>query len=241
LKFVKHDLKWAYPLTMRDGVDGFCWHHTATKHESVATLHKAHLSFGWAGAFYNLYVDKKGRIHILRPLRFVGCGCRGSYGFVGVCVEGAYHEEKEMPDKQLRACQELHDWLDEEYGRQGHDKHCQMPGNATSCPGKYFPWKAILAGVQKDERPEVTARNIRFPRMRNVRAGWCSVGFRPWLRKMEKHYPKRTTIGKDFILVPEPVKKPWFWHEALVYRAEHEIVFPVPPTRKRIPWWRFKK
>lgn len=245
MKFIKHDFKWAHPLYMRDGLEGFVWHHLAAKRMTPLAIHKLHLSFGWSGAYYNLYVRKDGSVHIMRPLRFVGSGARAANGWMGIVVEGAYHQEKEMPAKQLRACQEVHDWLEEEYGKLPHRRHGQMPGNATSCPGKFFPWKAIMEGVPKDEKPDVTARNIRFPRMTGVKAGWCNVGFRPWLKNMEKHYPKRTTIGKDFILVPEPVKKPWWWDEALEYRAK-KIITVVPaleptPTRKRVPWWRRKR
>jgi hypothetical protein len=231
VKFIKHDFKWAKPLQMRVGFDGTAWHHLAAKTMTPLAIHKLHLSFGWSGAYYCLYIRKNGTVHILRPLRFVCCGCLGSFGLLGVVVEGNYDTEEEMPAAQLRACQEVHDWIDETYGKKPHIPHKQVPNNATACPGRHFPWKAIMEGVPKTTPVALTTSQITFPRMYNVKRGWYTLGFKPWFKKVKKQCPKRVIITRETVQVPVPVKKPWWWEKALEYRASRRIILRAKKRR----------
>jgi len=236
VKIVKHDWKWAYPLSRREGKPQYCnWHHAAAKRLTPAALHRLHLNLGWAGHAYNLYITKNGKVHRGRPMQFCGGGAIGHWSDIGVCLEGNYDVEDEMPEKQLRAAQEVKDWLDERYPGVGHRGHRQVPGNQTACPGKHFPVKAIMAGVPDEVKPlKLTAKNLVIPHTRGVKAGWCSVGFRPWLKRLRKEgHGKRVVIKAERITIPVPDPLPPWWDEMLAWRQAKRVV--VTKTRKRVP------
>jgi hypothetical protein len=196
-----------------------------------------HRSIGYTGIAYHFYVTKDGRIHRGRPMWAMGGHTRGHNDWIGVCAEGAYHLEKEMPPKQLRALQELHDWLEEKRGIETHRRHGDL--NATACPGTFYPWRAVIAGVPEKESPiKLTGQSLTLPRTKGVKAGWCNVGFRPWLKRVEAEHPKRATIGPDSIIIPVPEKLPWWWDEMLQWRKSKQVI--IRP-RKRVPWWRRKR
>lgn len=124
MKIVKHAWRWAYPLTRRIGKPEYVdWHHIAAKTMTPARLHSLHIPDGWAGFPYNLYIRKNGSIHQGRPLPYCGGGALGHWADIGVAVEGNYDVEEEMPAKQLRAAQQVHDYLAERYPGIGHRGH----------------------------------------------------------------------------------------------------------------------
>ena len=53
-----------------------------------------------------------------------------------------------MPKKQLAAGKWLHAYIEKKYGKLKDVRHRDMPGNSTSCPGKYFPFEAITKRVK---------------------------------------------------------------------------------------------
>lgn len=257
MKIIKHKWRWAYPLSRREGKPQYVnWHHAAAKRLSPRGLHKIHLGLGWCGFAYNLYIRKNGKVHRGRPMQFCGGGAKGHWADIGVCLEGNYDVEEEMPEKQLRSAQEVKDWLDDRYPGVGHRGHRQVPGNQTACPGKHFPAKAIMAGVPKDEPQPVklTKRSLTFARQfKPHRAGWYNLGFRPFYQKAKKQgLGKRFAIGRDEVTCPEPVVKAWWWDEAVEAAekltaekkaaAEAAAAGKVPKTRKRPPlFWRFRR
>jgi hypothetical protein len=250
VKIVKHEWKWAYPLSRREGKPQYCnWHHAAAKRLTPAALHRLHLNLGWAGHAYNLYITKNGKIHRGRPMQFCGGGAIGHWADIGVCLEGNYDVEDEMPEKQLRAAQEVKDYLAARYPGIGHRGHRQVPGNRTACPGKHFPYKAIMAGVPEDgpEPVKLTKRSLTFARQHKPhRAGWYNLGFRPFYEKATRQgLGKRFKVGRDEVTCPEPVVKAWWWDEAeaaaAVLAAEKQAAAEaaaagkVTETRKRVP------
>lgn len=257
MKIIKHDWKWAYPLTRRVGKPEYVnWHHAAAKRLTPAALHRLHLNLGWCGFGYNLYITKDGKVHRGRPLQFCGGGAIGHWSDIGVCLEGNYDVEKEMPAKQLRAAQEVKEYLAERYPGIGHRGHRQVPGNKTACPGKHFPWRTIMAGVPRNPTQPVklTKREITFARQfKPHRAGWYNLGFRPFYDKLKKQGDgKRVAIGPDEVTIPEPVEKGWWWDDAVEAAAkltaekraaaEAAAAGKAPKARKRPPlFWRFRR
>ncbi len=248
VKFVTHSWNWAHPLVPRSGrAPGVVWHHAAAKSLTPAALHRLHLRNGWAGIGYHFYVTKDGRVHRGRPLQFMGGHCLGHNDWVGVCAEGAYHVEKSMPPKQLRALQELHDWLEDKHGLTTHRKHGAMPGNSTACPGAFYPFKAVMAGVTKDEpeaaKVKLTNRSVTVRRrFKPHRPGWYSLGVVPFYERCKRQGDgKRWKITPDEVTLPEPVVKGWWWEEAeeaaAELKAEKAALKPTSVTRKRPPFW----
>jgi hypothetical protein len=242
MKVIHHKWKWAYPLTRRTGRPTWVdWHHAAAKTLTPARLHALHLSLGWCGFGYNFYIRKNGSIHIGRPLAYCGGGALEHWSDVGVCLEGNYDTEKAMPKKQLRAAQELHDYLAERYPAAGHRGHRDVPSNATACPGRHFPFKAIREGVPDEREPiRLTSHHVSVPRMNKVKAGWRTVGFQGWYERLKKQGDgHRVVIYKDHVILPVPAKLPWWWDEMLEFRKSRTVI--IVRHKKPTGWlWRHK-
>jgi hypothetical protein len=242
MKVIRHDWKWAYPLTRRTGRPTYVnWHHAAVKHLTPARLHAIHLGLGWCGFGYNYFLTKDGRIHQGRPLQFCGGGALEHWSDVGVCLEGNYDVEEAMPPKQLRAAQELHDYLNKRYPGIGHRRHRDVPQNQTACPGRHFPFHAIREGVPDEREPiKLTAKHISVPRMNKVKAGWRTVGFAGWYRRVKAQGDgDRVVVYADHVVLPVPVTLPWWWDDMLEWRKEKTVIIV---SRKKPPfWWHRRK
>jgi len=147
MKITPHTYQWAYPLTTRQGKPrGTVWHNAAATHCTVDDIHSWHrFGNGWSGIAYHFFVDKEGKIWRGRPENKLGGHTLGGSSWLGICCEGNYDREKEMPKAQLLSCIWLHNYINGKYGKMPHVKHRDMPGNATSCPGRFFPWGKIVA------------------------------------------------------------------------------------------------
>jgi len=137
VKFIAHDWKWTHGLVARTGTPpSVVWHHAAAKSLTPARLNALHKSLGWTGIGYHVYITKTGKVHRGRPFWAMGAHCLTHNDCIGVCLEGNYDVEKNMPAKQLRAAQEVHDFLEKRFPAAEHRKHGSMSGNATACPGR---------------------------------------------------------------------------------------------------------
>lgn len=148
MRIIHKNYDWAHSLVHRNGEPPhIIWHHAAAKVCSPDDIHRIHLRNGWSGIGYHFYVRKDGRIYRGRPVWAMGAHARGYNDSIGVCAEGAYHIEKEMPKAQLRALQDLHAYLHKKFPHATDKRHKDV--NATACPGAYYPWKAVTGGVTK--------------------------------------------------------------------------------------------
>ena len=145
MKIIEHNWKWAHALTARTlGVRYLIVHH-AGGILSVAGIHSAHLGNGWSGIGYQYVVELDGDIHRGRPEWASGAQCEGyNNQSIGVCFIGNYQTTKTMPAAQLASGRELMAYLMDKYRGVPVRGHGEMPGNATDCPGKYFPMDALL-------------------------------------------------------------------------------------------------
>jgi len=144
LRLLPKSYKWARPLVDRYGKpDGVTWHHAACANCTADDVHRWHLSNGWSGFAYHFFVDKEGRVWRGRPENKLGGHALGASRWIGVCFEGDF-EKEQMGVKQLAAGRALHRYLHAKYGVQDR-KHRDMPGNSTSCPGRYFPYHTIVS------------------------------------------------------------------------------------------------
>lgn len=130
-------------------------HHPEAVRYSPEQIHKQHLNQNWAGAGYHFYIRKDGSIHELRPVLAVGTHCPGhNRDGIGVSFEGNYHIEKVMPSVQFQSGVELYRYLIKDFGiTMNHIiRHCDA--RPSNCPGKYFPWRALLSAISGKEKTD---------------------------------------------------------------------------------------
>jgi hypothetical protein len=143
LRIIPKDYKWARPLVDRGHEPGgVVWHNAAATSCTADQIHSWHLSNGWSGIAYHFFVDKEGRVFRGRPEGKLGGHTLNYSTWLGVCTEGNFDKER-MGDRQLAACIQLRKYLDVKYDKPRHKRHRDMPGNSTSCPGRYFPFVDI--------------------------------------------------------------------------------------------------
>lgn len=121
-------------------------HHPAAITATPEQIHQWHLNNGWSGAGYNEYIRKDGSVHIMRG-EHVGAHCADSnrnYNPIsyGICCEGDYNKEKEMPKTQYNALIKRIRYAQQRYKNANVVPHKQL--TATTCPGKYFPWQKMI-------------------------------------------------------------------------------------------------
>jgi N-acetylmuramoyl-L-alanine amidase len=139
--------KWAYGLSRRSGnPTHLVLHHAAAKTLSPAAVHAAHLRNGWSGIGYHFYVRKSGAIYRGRPIWACGAHAPGYNAVgIGICAEGNYDTETNMPLKQEQALQWLVDRLRKRYPAVKVIRHRDV--TATACPGRNYPTARIKAGL----------------------------------------------------------------------------------------------
>ena len=139
MKIIPFNDTWNGALSNRSSkTDYIVLHHASAAKYSFKQCHTGHKSQGWSGIGYHFYVTKDGTIYEGRPLNKLGAHVSGyNNNSIGICAEGAYHIEKSMPEKQLKAIAELLDFLKGEYPSAKIVGHKEL--KATECPGKYYP------------------------------------------------------------------------------------------------------
>lgn len=134
--------------------EGIVLHHADAKRASVETVHGWHKGNGWIGIGYHFYVRKDGSIYRGRPENWVGAHTYGHNSTkLGICAEGNYETET-MGEAQKKAIIELLDYLFGKYGNLKVYKHKDL--SATACPGKNYPFEAIVNGAKETEKGENT-------------------------------------------------------------------------------------
>lgn len=133
------------PLDLKN-VEYLIIHHTASKEASAEQIHGWHQSKGWSGAGYNELIRKDGSVFILRGDN-VGAHCADNiknYNEVsyGICCEGDFDKEIAMNPLQYNALIERIKYNQSRMKNATLMPHRQL--TATSCPGKFFPWKDLV-------------------------------------------------------------------------------------------------
>lgn len=143
-KVVRPKWSWRYPLLPRIGkVVYFICHYSASSAATTAVaMHEFHRSKGFAGLGYCAVIEANGTIVIGRGWNRRGAHTLGWNDQWAVCVPG--NDEAPPTKAQVVSLQWLIANREEAAGRQLIVRgHREMPGNATSCPGKYWPWKGV--------------------------------------------------------------------------------------------------
>lgn len=149
MSIIKHDWKWAHSLSTRSATDAIVIHHAAADTATPESIHAYHLSQGWAGIGYHLYVRKNGEIHEGRPHWASGAQVLNhNYHTVGICCEGNYDVAGAvMPKAQMDALHEAIRYMKTLYPKAAVKFHRDYGGSV--CPGRYFPAQEALDYAEK--------------------------------------------------------------------------------------------
>lgn len=146
LRIVETNLQFRNGLTARSRTDYIVLHHADASRCTVYDVHQWHLNNGWAGIGYAYFVDKQGTVFRGRPHNMVGAHCEGyNYCSLGICAEGNYTQEQ-MPPVQRQAIAVLLAELAKVYPGARIVGHRDL--NATSCPGRYYPFEEIVQAAK---------------------------------------------------------------------------------------------
>jgi len=131
-----------------DNIRYIVLHHTGCISATPEEIHKWHLNKGWLGFGYNEYIRKDGTVYIGRGYH-VGAHClHHNFDSYGICCEGNYEKEKDIPNKQYVA---LIERLRMHIKKIKNVKIVQHKYLAeTVCPGNNFPILKILEEVEKE-------------------------------------------------------------------------------------------
>ncbi len=127
-------------------------HHPAARVYSPEQIHKQHTNQGWGGAGYNFYIRKDGSVYELRPTLTWGAHCNKNNkneDGIGVCWEGNWDIETIMSKEQFQAGVQLYRYIMKEYNIPLANVSRHLDYKPTSCPGRNFPWKALLDELRK--------------------------------------------------------------------------------------------
>lgn len=148
LTITEHDWRWAHALTPRAATDGIVLHHAAGNGTAEA-IHATHLKNGWAGIGYHYYVRKDGSVHRGRPEWAAGAHVRNENShLLGICFEGNFEQEQMCAAQQTAGVLLLRDVLT----RYPVSITQHKAWGSTACPGKNFPFAAMVTAAQTDEK-----------------------------------------------------------------------------------------
>jgi N-acetylmuramoyl-L-alanine amidase len=150
MKIVQGNFKFKNPLVPfnPDNVKYIILHHADAKKATPEAVHSWHLSNGWAGIGYNEYITKDGTVYIARGDNIGAHSANNNSKSYGICLEGDYDTEAEVPHIQFEALIERLKYHKSRFKNLvGIEPHSKF--NATSCPGKYFPLQKIKDALNK--------------------------------------------------------------------------------------------
>lgn len=150
MQIIEHNWQWSGALSRRVATDAIVLHHAAAVAASAEDIDRIHKGNSWSGIGYHYYVRKNGEVHRGRPEWAVGAHVLDHNSHtIGVCAEGNYEVETEMPAAQLHALRALVADLRTRYPAAQIKRHSDYM--ATACPGRYCPFDAITTYEEEEE------------------------------------------------------------------------------------------
>lgn len=161
MNIIEHNWNWAHGLSSRSATDAIVIHHAAADSATPEGIHAYHLSQGWAGIGYHLYIRKNGEVHRGRPIWASGAQVMNhNYHTLGVCCEGNYDVAGAvMPTAQMDALHEALQYLKGIYPNAAIKFHRDYGGSV--CPGRYFPASEALQYNTPASKPEPTPEPVK--------------------------------------------------------------------------------
>lgn len=151
-------LKPLIPLNL-DKVFFIVLHHTASKTATPEQIHQWHLDAGFNGFGYNEYIRKDGTVYIGRGDHIGAQTANMNSKSYGICVEGNYDVEEEMPKAQLNSLVNRIKYNKDRFKNDVKvEKHSLF--NPTSCPGKHFPFHNVLEELYNQNNLDVALKML---------------------------------------------------------------------------------
>ena len=139
MNIIETDWKWKSGLSERSSTAYIVLHHAAAKTCTAKQIDDWHKSNGWSGIGYHFFVRKDGSIYRGRPMTKTGAHVQGKNSCsIGICAEGDYDKETEMPAAQKKAIKQLICYLKWYYYPSAKIVGHREVGS-SDCPGKYYP------------------------------------------------------------------------------------------------------
>ena len=143
----------------RRQTDAISLHHLHSETATPQQVHSWHQNppNNWPGNGYHFQVDLNGTIWRIRPTDVEGIHTlRHNATTIGVGCQGRYHDHRrEMPQAQFDAIVWLIRHIRNIYGDIPVKGHREFSGNATVCPGQFFPLEQIRAAA---DAPPITEK-----------------------------------------------------------------------------------
>ena len=170
MNIIDTNWKWKSGLSVRPHTRYIVLHHAAAIICTAQQIDNWHKGNGWSGIGYHFFVRKDGTIYQGRPEWATGAHASGKNSeSIGVCVEGNYDVETNMPKLQKNALKELLAYLKGKYPTAGIKGHKEV--GATGCPGKYYPlqeMKDYWNGKKVEDNAMTSEEKAKFNELVNV-------------------------------------------------------------------------
>lgn len=157
-------LKFKGSFDIRNSTNDIILHHQgANAPQSVQEIHNYYLNRtddNYLGIGYHYYVRKDGTVWLGRPENVVGGHAKNhNDDSIGICFEGNYEVQTDMPDVQFNSGVELIRDILTRYPKLNVKKHKDV--NKTDCPGEHFPFAKMVA--EAEETDSAKAEYIPWP------------------------------------------------------------------------------
>jgi hypothetical protein len=211
MNVVQANLKYKNPLTPLnpDNVQYIIIHHAEAVKATPEQIHQWHLQNEWSGAGYSEYITKDGTVHIMRGDN-IGAHCATSsfnYNDIsyGICCEGNYEIEKDMPITQYQALVERIKY------HKARFKNLKKIGGhkefiPTACPGRYFPLDKVKMAVNTNMpvlKQGMHGESVKFLQIQLNRVGYRLVAdgiFGTMTKTAVMDYQRKNNLDVDGIV-----------------------------------------
>lgn len=170
MKVIETEWNWKNGLSVRPYTKYVVLHHAAAKVCSPYQVDSWHKANGWSGIGYHYFIRKDGTIYRGRPEWAIGAHASGKNSeSIGVCVEGNYDLETNMPTLQKNAVKDVLSYLKDKYPKAGIKAHREV--GATGCPGKYYPlqeMKEYWNGKKVEDNAMTSEEKMKFNELVNA-------------------------------------------------------------------------
>lgn len=170
MKVIETEWNWKSGLSVRPYTKYVVLHHAAARVCSPYQVDSWHKANGWSGIGYHYFIRKDGTIYRGRPEWAIGAHASGKNSeSIGVCVEGNYDLETNMPTLQKNAVKDVLSYLKDKYPKAGIKGHREV--GATGCPGKYYPlqeMKEYWNGKKVEDNAMTSEEKMKFNELVNA-------------------------------------------------------------------------
>jgi hypothetical protein len=161
LNIVEGKFEFKNKLSVRTTTKYCFLHHAKKKNCTPQDVHRWHQDppRNWSGFGYHFFIAKDGLITTGRPIHTLGAQAKGYNNVsLGICFEGDYEVEKDMPSEQFLAGQELLQMITFIYHGIEFLKHSEKVD--TLCPGQFFPFYKMIDISTLDKKKKTNCVEI---------------------------------------------------------------------------------